>query len=91
MFECNEIEMCICVLDQVSDDYVMMEMTWRSGGDSVFPLLFRMEEVIHYSWKLLFAESLLFAYSALFVYSSIWHVVEVVPHVYSCYVVLIIL
>ena len=49
MFECNEIEMCICVLDQVSDDYVMMEMTWRSGGDSVFPLLFRMEEVIRYS------------------------------------------
>ena len=49
MFECNEIEMCICVLDQVSDDYVMMKMTWRSGVDSVFPLLFRMEEVIHYS------------------------------------------
>ena len=50
MFECNEIGMCICVLDQVSDDYyVTMEMTWRSGGNSVFPLLFCMEEVIHYS------------------------------------------
>ena len=40
MFECNEIGMCICVSDQVSDDYVMMEITWRSVGNSVFPLLF---------------------------------------------------
>ena len=40
VFECNEIVICICVSDQVSDDYVMVEITWRSVGNSVFPLLF---------------------------------------------------
>ena len=56
VFECNEIGMCICVSDQVSDDYVMMEITWRSVGNSVFPLLFCMEEVILMEevWKKLF-------------------------------------
>ena len=50
------IGMCICVSDQVSDDYVMMEITWRSVGNSVFPLLFCMEEVILMEevWKKLF-------------------------------------
>ena len=50
IFECNEIEMFIYVLDQIFDVYVMMEITWRSVGNSVFPLLFCMEEV----WKKLF-------------------------------------
>ena len=31
--------MFIYVLDQVFDVYVMVEITWRSVGNSVFPLL----------------------------------------------------
>ena len=46
IFECNEIEMFIYVLDQVFDVYVMVEIAWWSVGNSVFPLLFCMEEVI---------------------------------------------
>ena len=38
--------MFIYVLDQVFDVYVMVEITWRSVGNSVFPLLFCMEQVI---------------------------------------------
>ena len=56
IFECNDIEMFIYVLDQVFDVYVMVEITWRSVGNSVFPLLFCMEEVILMEevWKKLF-------------------------------------
>ena len=38
--------MFIYVLDQAFDVYVMMEITWWSVGNSVFPLLFCTEEVI---------------------------------------------
>ena len=58
VFECNEIGMCICVSDQVSDDYVMMEITWRSVGNSVI-ILYGNSVIIrcsrYYSvWKKLF-------------------------------------
>ena len=48
--------MFIYVLDPVFDVYVMVEITWRSVGNSVFPLLFCMEEVILMEevWKKLF-------------------------------------
>ena len=41
--------MFIYVLDQVFNVYVLVEITWRSvgnSGNSVFPLLFCMEQVI---------------------------------------------
>ena len=46
MFECNEIEMFIYVLDLICGDYEVLDMKWWNGGDSVFLSLFCMEEVI---------------------------------------------
>ena len=46
MFECNEIEMFIYVLDLIFGDYEVLDMEWWNGGDSVFLSLFCMEEVI---------------------------------------------
>ena len=46
IFECNEIEMFIYVLDLIFGDYEVLDMEWWNGGDSVFLSLFSMEEVI---------------------------------------------
>ena len=46
MFECNEIEMFIYVLDLIFGDYEVLDMKWWNGGDSVFLSLSCMEEVI---------------------------------------------
>ena len=46
IFECNEIEMFIYVLDLIFGDYEVLDMEWWNGGDSVFLSLFCMEEVI---------------------------------------------
>ena len=46
MFESNEIEMFIYVLDLIFGDYEVLDMEWWNGGDSVFLSLFCMEEVI---------------------------------------------
>ena len=46
MFECNEIEVLIYVLDLIFGDYEVLDMEWWNGGDSVFLSLCCTEEVI---------------------------------------------